>query len=47
MNNALLWIVVACYSGTAIENFWKGHPAWGWMWGAYAVALVAWIVAVR
>lgn len=47
MNIWLLGIVTLCYTGTGIDYCLRGQPAWGIMWIAYAVALVAFLFATH
>jgi len=47
VNLWLLGIVTLCYSGTALDYALRGQYAWATMWGAYAVAVVAFVLATR
>ena len=47
MNPWLLLVVTVCYGGTGIQFFMNGMPAWGVFWTCYAVANLAYLMAMN
>jgi hypothetical protein len=47
MSTSLIWVVTACYLGTAAHQAWLGNWAWATVWFSYGTANFGLIAAMK